>query len=90
MSTMLIEPIGIDDGQHWIIVTNPRPTTAGGVRVNVGEPEPVVLAWDWCWTGDGWKSTPDLAQRFVSPDAAQRYIDAHAELLTTAFEGTPG
>lgn len=83
---MLIEPIALDDEGHWIIASNPRPTTAGGVRVNVGQPEPVVLAWDWCWTGDGWTSTPEHAERFASREAAQRYIDDHAAPLTAAFE----
>jgi hypothetical protein len=87
---MLIEPIATHDGRHWIIVTNPRPMTAGGVRVNVGDPERVVLAWDWCWTGESWTSTAEHAERFASRDAAQQYIDEHAESLTVAFEATPG
>jgi hypothetical protein len=87
---MLIEPIKIDDGSHWIIASNPRPMTNRGVRVDVCQPEPVVLAWDWCWTGESWTSTAERAERFASRDAAQRYIDEHAESLTAAFEAAPG
>lgn len=82
---MVIEPVATHDGQ-WIIVSNPRSVTAGGVRVNVGQPEPVTLAWDWCWTSEGWALAADRAQKFASHEAAQRYIGEQSELLVAAYE----
>jgi hypothetical protein len=81
---MLIEPFETDEG-GWIIVSNPRPMTAGGVRVNVATPKAVFVAWDWCWSGDGWTSVVAHAERFATHEATQRYIDGHAEMLATAF-----
>ncbi len=86
---MVIEPVATHDG-HWLIVSNPRPMTAGGVRVNLGQPEPVTLAWDWCWTGDGWALAAEHAQHFASREAAQRYIDEHAQSLAAAYDTASG
>lgn len=83
---MIVEPALSPDKRHWLIVSNPRPTTTGGIRATIDEPEPVKLDWDWCWTGDRWSSTHTLAMHFASQEAAQRWIDKNAELLTTSYE----
>ena len=82
---MLIETALSPDKRHWLIVSNPRPTTTGGVLAKIDEPEPVTLEWDWCWTGDRWSSTHIHAMQFESEDAAQHWLDENIELLAESY-----
>ena len=76
----MIEPH--KDGDRWILVVGRKPRGGNLIGISTSYRSITIrLTFDSCWTGDGWESSTDAAQRFATYAAAEHYLSDNEAML---------